>query len=103
MPQREFWTKRIAVEWCATYRCDPLKTDTAGSLLVVVKDQAGVGMELAAAPVFPWTTHEQMVDSLRSTWEGWLFGEPGAMTSALKATTAAYRDQERLRRLGRLA
>lgn len=95
MPQRQFWTEQHPCEVRWVYRHDPTNVEGDSTLQCVIYDQAGKVMEARAVSVPPKVVHEAVSCLLSESWEGWLFGEPGAATDALRSCALRWRQYAR--------
>lgn len=93
MPQREFWAERHPVRWDATYYSDPVEPGAACSVTLMVRDQAHEIMDTAYITLPAAVVDEAVPEVLRAAWEAYLYGEVGAMSSAIAPIVKAWRDE----------
>lgn len=97
MPQREFWTTRIPVEFSVRYQTDPRHPEDAPTVMLVVLDQSGVAMDRASFRVPLNVLHEAVADAMGLGWDAYLFGEIGGLERAIAPAMKRWRQESLLR------
>jgi hypothetical protein len=77
MPQREFWTSRIAVGITFDYTIDPLDPGKPALVSFLINDQEGRPIESVTLTVPQNVIFEAVNDMLCAAWNAYCFGEPG--------------------------
>ena len=91
MPQREFWTQRIPTRMQWTYDVDPRDPESTPTLLANVSDQAHGSMDSMSVRVPFNVLHEAVGGLLVATWEAYLFGEVGDVSTTMQSTIKRWR------------
>lgn len=97
MPQRQFWTAQHPTEVVWRYQVDPRAVDKPPSLSVTVKDQSGAVMDRASVLVPFNVIHEATSGLLHCSWEAYLFGEIGDVSTTFASVIGRWRQESAAR------
>lgn len=91
MPQRQFWTSQIPVEFRIRYTIDPTDHDAPAFVAIESVDQGGAVIERSGCRIPLNVVHECMIDVMHEAWEAYLFGELGGLQRAISPVIKRWR------------